>query len=347
MNTKKILLLLLCSCIFTGTFAQSNLTVAQKKFQDEIFQFLKEEGYSPTINVDNEISFKSEGDTHWIRIISESPFFVVFQRSGYTLEGTDGLSLNASLLACNEVNKELYAVKLYCTDISVVFNIELYTRSAEDFKYVFYKNLQVLAQSEKEFAGKYNEFKQNSTLNLSAAATNANTATQREPTNKLGAQGTPAAPAAQNTQPTTQTAPSAKLNVGRTWLYLGREKLSDTRVRTVLSDRPDLLAQYWQAKRAKNNSRFFLIAGGSCIVLGIGLLASDDSYDSYAAYGGAACMGVGGGSIAIAGILNGKCRLRLNAIASEYNRSHSLSYRNPVQLNLVASGNSAGLRLTF
>jgi len=160
MNTKKIVLFLLYSCIFTGLFAQSNLTTIQKDFQNEIINFLKEEGYVPSLENET-IKFKSEGENHWIRISSESPFFVAFQRAGYTLEGEKGLNRDNSLLACNEVNREMNAAKLYCTDKSVIFTIEQYTRSAEDFKFVFYKNLKILAETEKKFLEKYDALEQN------------------------------------------------------------------------------------------------------------------------------------------------------------------------------------------
>ena len=155
---KKLVLITVFSCLMTGTFAQQNLTSAQKSFQNSIVSFLKEEGYTPTIDGDGWIAFKSEGKSHWIRIFNESPFFIVFSRSGFKLGGDDGFEFPASLWACNEVNKELDAVKMYCLAESISINIEQYSRSAEDFKYVFYKNLNVLTEAAKQFVEKYNEF---------------------------------------------------------------------------------------------------------------------------------------------------------------------------------------------
>jgi hypothetical protein len=155
---KKLVVTIVCSCLFAGAFAQKDLTSAQRSFQTSIMNFLREEGYNPSLDEDKRISFKSEGERHLIIISSESPFFVVFNRAGYTLEGDDGLTRISALLACNDVNLTMNAVKLYCTEKSVIFNIEQYTRSAEDFKYVFYKNLKILAEAEKEFLKKYNEW---------------------------------------------------------------------------------------------------------------------------------------------------------------------------------------------
>jgi hypothetical protein len=126
---------IVCFCLFAGgIMAQKDLTDDQKSFQDSIFSFLQEEGYVPHIDIDGWIQFKREGDTHWIRIYEGSPFFVVLQRSGYKIDSEGGLNRSASQKACNEVNAALNAVKLYCTDKSVVFVVEQYVRSAEDFK---------------------------------------------------------------------------------------------------------------------------------------------------------------------------------------------------------------------
>lgn len=157
---KRILLVVVCSCLMTGTFAQKSLTSAQKNFQNSIVNFLKEEGYAPSIDNDGWIAFKSEGKSFWIIIESESPFFVVFKRSGFKVGGSDGFKYVSSLLACNEVNKELRAVKMYCDSESVLLQIEQYTRSAEDFKYAFYKNLEVLAVAAKKFVEEYETYEE-------------------------------------------------------------------------------------------------------------------------------------------------------------------------------------------
>jgi hypothetical protein len=158
---KKAVLSIVFSCLLAGgVMAQKDLTDDQKSFQDSILSFLQEEGYVPRIDIDGWLQFKREGDTHWIRIYEGSPFFVVLQRSGYKIDSEGGLNRPASQEACNEVNAALNAVKLYCTDKSVVFVVEQYVRSAEDFKYVFYKNLKILAASDDKFTEKYREYNQ-------------------------------------------------------------------------------------------------------------------------------------------------------------------------------------------
>ncbi|MDR3267451.1 MAG: hypothetical protein LBT83_00055 [Tannerella sp.] len=158
MNKKVLLLMMLCFC-FCRTYAQetqTELTAAQKKFQTEFMTFLKEEGFMPSTD-NGGIKFKSEGDSHWIYVYYESPFFIIFRRAGYSLTGENKLDETYSLLACNNVNRNEEVVKLYCTEEAVMFNIEQYTRSVEDFKYVFYKNLSKLVEAQKKFIEKYQE----------------------------------------------------------------------------------------------------------------------------------------------------------------------------------------------
>ena len=148
------------SCVLiANTVLADDLTPTQKKFRSDVLNFLKEEGFAPYIDEsDNSVTFKKEGELHWITVSGESPFFVIFRRGGYTLTGENALDRTAALLACNEVNKDKAAVKMYCTEKSVLIGVELYTRSVEDFKYSFYSNIRALAASDEEFVEKYRSF---------------------------------------------------------------------------------------------------------------------------------------------------------------------------------------------
>jgi len=148
-------------CLMAGAFAQHNLTRVQKDFQNSIVSFLREEGYSPSIDDDGWIAFKKEGKSFWVIIEGESPFFATLKRSGFRVGGDDGYEFIGALWACNEVNEELRAVKMYCSQKSASIQVEQYTRSAEDFKYVFHKNMNVLELAAKKFVEEYNEFQEN------------------------------------------------------------------------------------------------------------------------------------------------------------------------------------------
>ncbi|MDR1022788.1 MAG: hypothetical protein LBL94_05905 [Prevotellaceae bacterium] len=157
---KKLALTLVGSCIFAGLFAQKDLTTAQKSFQTSMVNFLREEGYSPSLDDDNWIKFKSEGKTYYITIGEESPFFVTLRAAGFTLQGENAFERTASLLACNDLTMEFKSVKLYCSDKSVSVHVEQFTRSSEDYKYVFARNLSVLTAAKNKFFEKYSKWKE-------------------------------------------------------------------------------------------------------------------------------------------------------------------------------------------
>ena len=155
---KTVYLTIVCSCmILAGTFAQANMTPAQKTFQNKLINFLKEEGYSPSLNSDNIINFKSKSDDelHFILIGGASPFLVILERFGYPLEGEKSLDKTKSIIACNTINAKKEAVKFYCTDKRVEFTIEQYIHSEEDFFFVFDRYMKILKKSKDEFVDEY------------------------------------------------------------------------------------------------------------------------------------------------------------------------------------------------
>ena len=81
-NKLSLLLIMWWGCTFC-LFADE-LTPEQMSFRSNIMQFLKEEGFSPTIDEnDNSVMFKKEGHLHWIAIRDKNPFYVEFFRSGF------------------------------------------------------------------------------------------------------------------------------------------------------------------------------------------------------------------------------------------------------------------------
>jgi len=158
MNIKKTGLLLLLICMSVALFAQKNMTKKQETFQKSILEFLNEEKLSPaTNNAHNAINFQDdEGDNYWILVYQEDPFYVVFQRAGFSFEKHERRGV---LLACNELNNYSSAIKAYCNDSEIFIVIEQFVTDAEDFKYVFYRNLELLMDAADDFLEYYNEFK--------------------------------------------------------------------------------------------------------------------------------------------------------------------------------------------
>ncbi|MDR1455646.1 MAG: YbjN domain-containing protein [Tannerella sp.] len=155
--SRMLIALALCLCPPPRALQAAEQADARQKFREEVMTFLKDEGFSPSMDEeDNRINFKKEDIHYWIFISEESPFFVTTGRAGFSLQGSDTLDRSRAMEACNEVNKTKKAVKMYCLEQWVALNIEQFIHSAEEFKYVFYSNLRVLANAYGFFVEKYN-----------------------------------------------------------------------------------------------------------------------------------------------------------------------------------------------
>lgn len=155
----KLRKLIVCMLTMVGCIlpvqAQKNLTSEQKAFQTSIMNFLKEEGFSPYIDSDDgSLSFKKEGELHWINIYEKLPFYVEFYKSGFNLNDVD---TDAIVKACNYGNKTVKCAKAYMLDNSLSIVIEMFCHSAEEFKYVFYKNMKSLDEAKSKVKEYYNE----------------------------------------------------------------------------------------------------------------------------------------------------------------------------------------------
>ena len=139
------------------------LTPEQKAFRSSIMSFIREEGFSPSIDEDNSLTFKKEGELYWIDIADSSPFYIEFHRSG--LKCSDA-NKNLVLQSCNEANKKVRCVKAIMGETSVSLAIELFCHSAEEFKYTFYKSLKELDNAYSTIKEYYNKMDDDSTSSL-------------------------------------------------------------------------------------------------------------------------------------------------------------------------------------
>ena len=151
---KKLLLIFaLFSCSSISCMAQaSTMTAAELKFRNEIEKFLKEEGYAPTIDdEDNSLNWKKEGQNYWLKVKFDNPTYVEIHKSGFGIEDTNHRQL---LEACNRASLETRCAKVYVTSTSVSFSVEVYCSTANEFKYIFYRSIACL-DTAKEKAKKY------------------------------------------------------------------------------------------------------------------------------------------------------------------------------------------------
>ena len=156
MKTKRFFLIMFGLCFLMLAQAQ---TSNEDRFKNDLLRYLRTQGYSPTIDDDGDVNFTHDGENHYVVIQWEDPnYFVIINRAGYTLVGDRGLDRNASILACNEINKDMFAVKLYCTERSVFFRIEQFSRTFEQFRNVLSENLRLLSNADTRFLDHYNDY---------------------------------------------------------------------------------------------------------------------------------------------------------------------------------------------
>lgn len=155
MSFKKIpLLLLLIS--FTSVFVDAEeMSYAAKTFRSNIQSFLREEGFTPSVDNDGSLCFKKEGTSYWIDVLGDKPFYVTFHREPL---GTDNAPELAVLKAINDVNTNIRAIKCCYMKDHVSFAIESYCYVAEDFKYVFYSYLGILEASNEIVKEAYSKY---------------------------------------------------------------------------------------------------------------------------------------------------------------------------------------------
>ena len=137
---KKAALLILCFMATVMAFAQKDLNSSQLKLRTEIFNFLKEEGFTPEIDKDGDIKFKRQGNIHYVVISenNESPMYVEMERY---VPIPEKYSEVIARIAAHNLSRRYKAVKCYLAgkDKVFTFSAQMFVRSSEPFKEVFYK----------------------------------------------------------------------------------------------------------------------------------------------------------------------------------------------------------------
>ena len=155
---KRILLILaLVTVGFLYSYSQSaTMTAEELKFRNGIEQYLKEEGYVPTIdNDDNSLNFKKEGERYWLTVTGSSPTYIELHKAGFGIEDTNRSYL---IEACNKACRETRCAKAYVTQTSVSFTVETYYYYLDDFKKIFNRSINALDTAKDKAKKYYNEF---------------------------------------------------------------------------------------------------------------------------------------------------------------------------------------------
>ena len=163
----RIIKYLLFSILVLSSFVAKSeeLSYAAKNFRSNIQSFLREEGFSPSIDKDGSLCFKKEGKEFWIDISGDKTFYITLHREPL---GCKDANATYVLKAVNDVNTNVRAIKCCYQGDYVSLGIETYCYVAEDFKYVFYTYLNILdygVSALEEAYSKYDTSSNNSSYN--------------------------------------------------------------------------------------------------------------------------------------------------------------------------------------
>ncbi len=100
---RKLLFTLLLAAVTTGLWGQTSV-------RDGIEQYIKNEGYIPTIDDDGDIMFKVEGETYYISVMYEEDEDLYYVTMTYYLY-SDDVSETQALQACNQVMRKYKLVQ--------------------------------------------------------------------------------------------------------------------------------------------------------------------------------------------------------------------------------------------
>ena len=112
--------------------AQSELSAAAQNFRQTVMTYLKNEGYQPYIDDDDDLCFKADGTLYWITLGDgdNRPVYVEFHRSGLNIEDANRDEI---LQTANYINLNKKCVKASMGSKNLVFTIEMLFYSAKEF----------------------------------------------------------------------------------------------------------------------------------------------------------------------------------------------------------------------
>lgn len=164
---RKLVLFMLCIVTSIMVHAQKDLNNNQLNLRTGIFNFLKEEGFTPEIDKDGDIKFKRQGDTYFVIIdaANESPMYLVFAEF---INVPERYSETVAKLASEQLTRRFKAVKCNYISNNRTFRVaaEMFVRSSEPFKEAFYKLTSVMDSLEDEIIGACDEYADASSLPL-------------------------------------------------------------------------------------------------------------------------------------------------------------------------------------
>lgn len=141
-----------------SAFSQDEAQI-KKDLQESYMSFLREEGFSPTIDSDGDVRFKYEGDSYYFCLTTDKKFLKIL----YVVEDGNKDDFNKLLLSANNTMKEYAKIRIivYKNDSNCFVNLRVdnYLVENDDYKKIFYKSIKLIQNSEKFFKDDFDKTK--------------------------------------------------------------------------------------------------------------------------------------------------------------------------------------------
>jgi len=118
-------------------------------------EYLREEGFSPTVDEDGDIVFKFEGSIFYLVMDEETNYFRLIYPAFWSIDSE--AEQEAAMRSALEVTKTIRVVKINIIKESVWATFETFCANPEDYKILFRRALNLLRAASRRFAEKMME----------------------------------------------------------------------------------------------------------------------------------------------------------------------------------------------
>ncbi|MDR2495390.1 MAG: hypothetical protein LBD24_09245 [Spirochaetaceae bacterium] len=140
----------LLSCFFGAGASAQDMT--KQQLRQLYSNFLRAEGFSPTVDSDGDVQFKYEGGIYYIAVHEkDQQFFNLMYPNFWEIESED--ELIQAVFAADTVTGNKKVVKVYLTQDwnNVSISVELFLKNPADFSTFFYRSMSLIAGARQDF----------------------------------------------------------------------------------------------------------------------------------------------------------------------------------------------------
>lgn len=148
-------LFVVVACCFSGLnlVADDTKAASKEQMQQVYGDFLKAEGFVHEVDDDGDIVFKKEGKTYFIGVDAEDPnFFRIVYPNFWEIENFE--EHIRVLIAADFANNRSKVAKVFVVNQNTWASVELFVNNPEDFKPLFYRTIDAVDNSVKNFVAK-------------------------------------------------------------------------------------------------------------------------------------------------------------------------------------------------